>query len=99
VIEAVEEEAEVEVVVASAEAAEEDTTPLLVCLLVFKSFSSRELGQFMHKCETEMLFKATQSGVPKFNRMVFNSSDNNSKKEVGSVNEILGKFNEYVFSL
>ena len=49
----------------------------------------------MHVCEREMLFKATTSQVPKFNRTVFNSSDS-SKQEVGSVNEIMGPFNQYV---
>ena len=55
-----------------------------------------ELGDFMHQCEKEMLFKACTSSVPKFNRQVFNSNDASSAQEVGTVNEILGPFNKYV---
>lgn len=50
----------------------------------------------MHQCEKELLFQAVTEKVPKFNRAVFDSSDNSSKQEIGTVNEILGPYNKYV---
>ncbi len=50
----------------------------------------------MHQCEKELLFKAITEKVPKFNRQIYDSSDNNNKTEVGTVNEILGPYNKYV---
>lgn len=52
----------------------------------------------MHVTEKELLFKACTEKVPKFNRIVFDS-DRESRNEVGSINEILGPFNKYVFEL
>lgn len=49
----------------------------------------------MHIAEKEMLFRALTPKVPKFNRVVFDSSAD-SKQEVGTINEILGPFNKYV---
>jgi hypothetical protein len=52
----------------------------------------------MHVTEKELLFKATTEKVPKFNRIVFDS-DREVRNEIGSINEILGPFNKYVFEL
>ena len=50
----------------------------------------------MHQSEKELLFQAVTEKVPKFNRMVFDSSDNANKHEIGTINEILGPYNKYV---
>lgn len=42
-----------------------------------------------------MLFRAVTSKVPKFNREVFDSSQQN-RQRIGTVNEIMGPFNKYV---
>ena len=58
-----------------------------------------ELGEFMHVTEKELLFRATHpQHVPKFNRTVFDSSADN-RKELGTINEILGPFQRYMFSV
>jgi H/ACA ribonucleoprotein complex subunit 1 len=58
-----------------------------------------ELGEFMHVTEKELLFRATHpQHVPKFNRTVFDSSAEN-RKELGTINEILGPFQRYAFSV
>lgn len=57
-----------------------------------------ELGEFMHVAEKELLFRAATAKVPKFNRTVFDSSAEN-RQEVGTINEILGPFNKYMFSV
>ena len=50
----------------------------------------------MHECEKGvMLFKATAKNVPKFNREVFNS-DKQDKALMGTIEEIMGPFNNYV---
>ena len=48
--------------------------------------------------EKELLFRSVISKVPKFNRVVFDS-DREGRQEVGSINEILGPFNRYMFSM
>ncbi len=57
-----------------------------------------ELGEFIHVAEKELLFRALTPKVPKFNRTVFDSSAE-SRQEVGTINEILGPFNKYMFSV
>jgi Ca2+-dependent lipid-binding protein len=49
----------------------------------------------MHVTEKEMLFRAVTSKVPKFNREVFDSNQQN-RQRIGTVNEIMGPFNKYV---
>lgn len=48
------------------------------------------MGVFMHPCETDMVFRATNEKVPKFNSFVYMQN----KQQVGKVDEIFGAINE-----
>ncbi|CAN0534959.1 unnamed protein product, partial [Ectocarpus sp. 12 AP-2014] len=54
-----------------------------------------ELGEFMHPCEDEMVYKLTNSMVPYFNAGAY--LDNKTK--VGKVDEILGPVNGVMFTV
>merc|ERR1711976_581966 len=58
-----------------------------------------KIGEYLHECEKGvMLFRATAKNVPKFNREVFNSKGAD-KQKLGTIEEIMGPFNAYMFSV
>lgn len=54
-----------------------------------------ELGQFIHACEGEMVYRCTNEKVPYFNAPVFLEN----KTAIGKVDEIFGPTNEMMFTV
>ena len=98
-VEGVTEEEEDLVVEAEAEAEvgleEEDLSWVLRESWLVRISTYLELGEFMHVTEKELLFRATTTKVPKFNRTVFDS-DKDNRQDLGTINEILGPYSKYV---
>mmetsp|Transcript_31554 Transcript_31554/g.100500 ORF Transcript_31554/g.100500 Transcript_31554/m.100500 type:complete len:178 (-) Transcript_31554:50-583(-) len=54
-----------------------------------------EIGEFLHSCEDEMIFKCTNSRVPHFNARIFLEN----KEELGKIDEIFGPINSFCCSV
>lgn len=55
----------------------------------------KEVGEFMHSCEGDMVCKAIISQVPYFNAPIYLEN----KALIGKVDEILGPMNEFYFTV
>mmetsp|Transcript_7920 Transcript_7920/g.22107 ORF Transcript_7920/g.22107 Transcript_7920/m.22107 type:complete len:159 (-) Transcript_7920:388-864(-) len=54
-----------------------------------------EIGEFLHSCEDEMIFKCTNTRVPHFNARIFLEN----KEELGKIDEIFGPINAFCCSV
>lgn len=53
------------------------------------------LGTAMHTCEDQLIVKCTHTRVPQFNARIFLEN----KEQIGTLDEIFGPINDYMFSV